>query len=80
MFRELPAWGVYIRDAKDIQFNNVSLVYDKKNYRTVIVLDDVHHSQFISMDIKELVIKKDFISIVLSKLLSNSIVEGCAEI
>jgi hypothetical protein len=53
MFHELPAWGIYIRHAKDIQINNLILSCEKKDYRTAIVLDDVHHSQFISMNIKE---------------------------
>lgn len=52
-FIELPAWGIYIRHASDIQFNNVKLFCDKKDYRTAIVLDDVHHSSFMSMTIKE---------------------------
>jgi polygalacturonase len=60
MFRELPAWGIYIRHAKDIQFSNVTLSCGKKDYRTAIVLDDVHHSQFTSMDIKEPGNKKSF--------------------
>ena len=53
MFRELPAWGVYIRHARDIQFNNLRLSCGKKDYRTAIVLDDVHHSEFISTTVKE---------------------------
>ena len=52
MFRELPAWGIYIRHARDVKITNLSLSCAKKDYRTAIVLDDVHHSQFISMDIK----------------------------
>jgi hypothetical protein len=52
-FLELPAWGVYIRHASDIQFNNLKLSCDKKDYRTAIVLDDVHHSRFILTTIKE---------------------------
>jgi len=53
MFKELPAWGIYIRHAKDIQFNNLKLSCVKKDYRTAIVLDDVHHSQILSAIIKE---------------------------
>ena len=53
MFRELPAWGVYIRHAKDIQFNNLQLICNKKDYRTAIVLDDVHHAQFLSTTARE---------------------------
>ncbi len=53
MFKELPAWGIYIRHAKDIQFSNVSLACDKKDYRTAVVLDDVHHSKFTLLNTKE---------------------------
>ncbi len=53
MFKELPAWGVYIRHAKNIQFSNIKLICEKKDYRTPIVLDDVHNSSFSSMDIKQ---------------------------
>ena len=52
-FLELPAWGIYIRHASDIQFNNIKLFCLKKDYRTAIVLDDVHHSQFMSTTINE---------------------------
>jgi hypothetical protein len=52
-FLELPAWGVYIRHASDIKFNNIKLSCGKKDYRTAIVLDDVHHSEFISTTVKE---------------------------
>ena len=52
-FLELPAWGIYIRHASGIQFNNLKLSCDRKDYRTAIVLDDVHHSLFISTTIKE---------------------------
>jgi polygalacturonase len=60
MFRELPAWGIYIRHARNVQFANVRLLCGKKDYRTAVVLDDVHHSQFISMEIKEPGNKKRF--------------------
>jgi polygalacturonase len=60
MFRELPAWGIYIRHAQKVKFNNVTLLCDKKDYRTAIVLDDVHSSQFISIKIKEPGKKKPF--------------------
>lgn len=53
MFRELPAWGMYIRHAADIHINNLDLSSIKSDYRTAIVLDDVHHSQFVSVKIKK---------------------------
>jgi polygalacturonase len=52
-FRELPAWGIYIRHARDIMFNNLKLFCGKKDYRTAIVLDDVHHAEFVTTIIKE---------------------------
>jgi len=60
MFSELPAWGVYIRHASDIHFKNLKFSCEKKDYRTPIVLDDVHHSEFISITIKEPDHKKAF--------------------
>jgi len=50
----LPAWGIYIRHASDTQFNNLKLSCGKKDYRTAIVLDDVHDSEFISTTVKEI--------------------------
>lgn len=53
MFKELPAWGFYIRHAKGITFENVRLVCDKKDYRTAVVLDDVHGATFRKLEVKE---------------------------
>ena len=51
MFKELPAWGFFIRHAKGIKFENVTLSCEKKDYRTAIVLDDVHGAVFTSLRI-----------------------------
>ncbi len=53
MFKELPAWGFYIRHAKGIIMDNVKLVCEKKDYRTAIVLDDVHGSSFSKLQVSE---------------------------
>jgi hypothetical protein len=53
MFKELPAWGFYIRHAKGIVFENVALYCTKQDYRTAIVLDDVHGARFSSLKITE---------------------------
>jgi polygalacturonase len=42
MFGELPAWGVYIRHARDIQFTDLTISAAKTDFRTAVVLDDVH--------------------------------------
>ena len=53
MFKELPAWGFYIRHVNGISFENVSLICEKEDYRTAIVLDDVHGATFKSLKVKE---------------------------
>jgi len=53
MFHELPAWAIYIRHAEDINVRGSSLSCINNDYRTAIVLDDVHHSQFTSTTIKK---------------------------
>ena len=58
MFRELPAWGIFIRHARDVEFNGVHLYCNKKDYRTAIVLDDVHHAEFAATTVKEVSNKK----------------------
>ena len=45
-FRELPAWGFYIRHAKGVTLENVELVAQKPDYRPAVVLDDVHDITF----------------------------------
>ena len=40
-FKELPAWGLFIRHAKGITLENVRLVAESKDYRPAIVADDV---------------------------------------
>ncbi len=59
MFKELPAWGFYIRHAKGITFENVNLHCRKKDYRTAIVLDDVHDVNFIGLKVQEQGKKKE---------------------
>ena len=60
MFGELPAWGIYIRHAEGIHLSNADLSCLKKDYRTSIVLDDVHYSQFVSLKLKPTDSKKGF--------------------
>ena len=42
MFKELPAWGLYLRHADNIVLRNVHLTVDKRDYRPCIVADDVN--------------------------------------
>jgi hypothetical protein len=53
MFKELPAWGAYIRHARGLSLIKISLSCEKKDYRPAIVLDDVHESSFSSLQIKQ---------------------------
>ena len=43
-FKELPAWGFYIRHADNVVFNNVVISATAKDYRPAVVLDDVQDS------------------------------------
>jgi hypothetical protein len=52
-FKELPAWGFYIRHADGIKFKNVTLRAEKQDYRPAIVLDDVKNSSFSGMKVEE---------------------------
>ena len=53
MFKELPAWGFYVRHVKGITFENVTLTCEKEDYRTSIVLDDVQGATFKSLKVEE---------------------------
>ena len=41
-WKELPAWGFYIRHAEGVTFDNVRLKVADKDYRPAIVADDVN--------------------------------------
>jgi hypothetical protein len=53
MFKELPAWAIYIRHANDLKFSNITLTADRNDYRLPVILDDVHKSQFVSMTVRQ---------------------------
>lgn len=48
-FKELPAWGLYIRHAEGITLENVTFTALKKDYRPAIVMDDVQGATFKGM-------------------------------
>jgi polygalacturonase len=48
-FKELPAWGFYVRHAKNLTMENITLTAKGKEYRPALVFDDVHHATISSM-------------------------------
>jgi polygalacturonase len=48
-FKELPAWGFYVRHVKNLNIENVTLTAQGKEYRPAIVLDDVQGATFSEM-------------------------------
>lgn len=52
-WKELPAWGFYVRHAEGIEFENVTLTAEKKDYRPAIVFDDVKGGSFKGMKFNE---------------------------
>jgi alpha-N-acetylglucosaminidase len=41
MFGELPAWGFYVRHARDIHFHNITLRRKNPSFRPAAIVDDV---------------------------------------
>ncbi|HEX7366786.1 MAG TPA: glycosyl hydrolase family 28 protein [Pelobium sp.] len=41
MFGELPAWGIYLRHAKNVSFENTKLLLNGKDYRSAVVADSI---------------------------------------
>jgi hypothetical protein len=58
MFKEVPAWGIYVRHAKNINFSNLQLKAEKKDYRLPIVMDDVHDAQLKKVTFEQIGQKK----------------------
>lgn len=52
-FKELPAWGFYLRHADHITFKNVTLKSVKSDYRPSIVADKISNSKFIDTKVLE---------------------------
>jgi len=53
MFKELPAWGFYVRHARGIRFENIILSCAKKDYRPAVVMDDVHKVEIAGLSVTE---------------------------
>ncbi len=52
-FKELPAWGFYLRHAENITFRNVKLTAQKKEYRPAIVSDNVKNIYLENLSFEE---------------------------
>jgi hypothetical protein len=53
MFGELPAWGFFLRHAKNIRFEHVTMRFEKPDFRSAFVADDLQgltldHVKFLS--------------------------------
>lgn len=42
MFGELPAWGFYCRHVNGLTMKNIAIKYQKEDFRSAMVFDDVH--------------------------------------
>ena len=52
-FKELPAWGFYLRHAQGITFENITLTAQKPDYRPAIVIHDVKDMTLTGMKFNE---------------------------
>lgn len=66
-FKELPAWGFYIRHAKNIVFDNVTLRAEKRDYRPAIVVQEAENINLKKINYKEPGGKKQQVFIYKSK-------------
>ncbi len=57
-FKELPAWGFYLRHAKNVTMDHVILRAKERDYRPALVLDDVQGARFSAMTLAEPTKKK----------------------
>jgi hypothetical protein len=57
-FKELPAWGFYLRHAKNVTMDHVILRAKERDYRPAMVLDDVQGAKFSAMTLAEPTKKK----------------------
>jgi glycosyl hydrolase family 28 len=59
MFKELPAWAIFIKHAANIKFSALTMVCLRKDFRVPIVLDDVSKATFSGVKITQQGKKKD---------------------
>ena len=60
MFKELPSWGIFAKHAKGLQFSNITMVCERKDFRIPVVMDDVTLSSFTGFKITQSGKKKSF--------------------
>ena len=53
MFQELPAWGFYVRHAKNIKMKNITLKLEDRDFRPAFVFDDVDGLSMEGIDLPE---------------------------
>ena len=63
MFGELPAYGLYVRHAKNVKMSNIKFGLKEMEYRPAFVFDDVHNLNMSSIQLpntdKEEIVLKD---------------------
>lgn len=52
-FKELPAWGFYLRHAENITFKNATFRVKQKDYRPAVVADKISNSTFENIKVDE---------------------------
>lgn len=50
MFGEIPAYGFFIRHAKGIELNNVTVGFEEQDLRPAFILDDVKGAEFYNVE------------------------------
>lgn len=71
MFRELPAWGLYVRHAENIKMKQVKLSYTGTEFRTACVFDDIDGLQLTNLQVN----KTASLPLILLNKVSNQVLE-----
>jgi len=53
MFKELPAWGIFVRHTTGLHFSNITMTCKQKDFRMPVVLVDVSKSSFSGLKISQ---------------------------
>lgn len=71
MFRELPAWGFYVRHAGNIRMKNVKLIHNGKDFRTAAIFDDVNGLSLQGLSIN----KETSVPVIILKNVTNPLLQ-----
>jgi len=74
MFGTLPAYGFFVRHAKNIKFHNVTLGFEKADHRPALMFDDVQDLDIFSFEAQS---TPETHALIWLKQVSDAFIHGC---